>query len=302
MRNDLHTSEFVGQEDRMTPSFATGCDLFGSWLADLERGEPPVRYPLPSPFATLDIRPGRLALFGGAPGVGKTAALLQIGVDLLWDNPAARLLVANVEMTRVRLVNRIVSRLAAVPLTAIADRTLTPGQWDRVRAAVAAVEPVTARLAFLHAPFTMEHVAEAGAAFGANVLMLDYIQRFAVGDGKGDKRERPETAAAVPRRLCAAGAAVLVASSLAGQGGQGKTAYERPSLASFRVSSELGHETDSAYLLVPAGGEGVDFLCVKNRHGPLADIRTLFDPTIQKFTPAPLPLHGSPDRSDRRAA
>jgi replicative DNA helicase len=302
MRNDLHTSEFVGQEDRMTPTFATGADLFGSWLADLGCGEPPARYPLPSPFAPLDIRPGRLTLFGGAPGVGKTAALLQIGVDLLWDNPAARLLVANVDITPARLVNRIVSRLAAVPLTAIADRTLTPGQWDRVRAAVAAVEPVAPRLTFLYAPFTLEHVAAAGTAFGANVLMLDYIQRFAVGDGKGDKREQLETAAAVLRRFCDAGAAVLVASAVARQNGTDGAAYEGPGLASFRVSSELGHETDSAYLLVPAGGEEIDFLCVKNRHGPLADIRTLFDPTIQKFTPAPLPLHGSPDRSDGRAA
>ena len=26
----------------MTPAYATGADLFGSWLAGVERGEPPV--------------------------------------------------------------------------------------------------------------------------------------------------------------------------------------------------------------------------------------------------------------------
>jgi hypothetical protein len=42
-----------------------------------------------------------------------------------------------------------VSRLAAVPLTSIADRVLTADQLGRVRAAVAALEPVAGRLAFL---------------------------------------------------------------------------------------------------------------------------------------------------------
>ena len=81
----------------MTATYITVADLVGSWLSDVERGDPPVRYTLAPPFDALDVRPGRLILFGGAPGSGKTAALMQIGIDLLRLNPAARLLVANVE-------------------------------------------------------------------------------------------------------------------------------------------------------------------------------------------------------------
>ena len=205
----------------MTPTFTTGADLFGSWFADVERGEPPVRFALPDPFAALDVRPGRLILFGGAPGGGKTAALLQAAIDLLRRNDAARLLVANVEMVPARLVERVASRLSAVPLTAIADRTLTAEQLDQVRAAVASLAPVAGRLAFLHAPFTLEHVAAVGTAFAANVLALDYIQRFIVGDAAKDKREQLETAATVLRRFGDAGAAVLVASAVARQRGTG---------------------------------------------------------------------------------
>src|SRR3954468_3372241 len=194
----------------MKPTFSTGADLLGGWFADVERGEPPVRFRLPDPFSALDVRPGRLALFGGAPGGGKTAALLQVGMDLLRSNDNARLLVANVEMVPALLVERITSRLSGVPLTAIADRTLTADQLGRVRAAVAALAPVAGRLAFLHAPFALEHVAAAGTAFGADVLVLDYVQRFTAGDGTGDKREQLEAAATVLRRFCDAGAAVLV--------------------------------------------------------------------------------------------
>lgn len=92
------------------PTFTTGASLFGSWLADVERGEPPVRYLLPDPFAALDVRPGRLMLFGGAPGGGKTAALVHVAIDLPRLNDAARVLVANVEMVPAMLVGRAAAR------------------------------------------------------------------------------------------------------------------------------------------------------------------------------------------------
>jgi replicative DNA helicase len=276
----------------MTPTFTTGADLFGSWFADVERGQPPVRYVLPAPFAALDVRPNRLFLFGGAPGGGKTAGLLQVGIDLLRQNDSVRLLVANVEMTPTRLVERVASRLSAVPLTAIADRTLTPAERERVRAAIASLEPVEGRLAFLHAPFALEHVAAAGTAFKANVMILDYIQRFTVGDGSQDTRERLETAATVLRRFCDAGAAVLVASAVARQKHAGGSTYSGLNLASFRGSSELEFGCDAAYLLVPNGSDGIDFRCEKNRYGSVVDVVTRFDGTTQTFTPAPVGVDG----------
>ncbi len=270
----------------MTPAFTTAADLFGSWFADVERGEPPARFKLADPFEALDVRPGRLILFGGAPGGGKTAALLQMGIDLVRLNESARLLVANVEMSPVLLVDRIASRLSAVPVSAIVDRTLTPDQLGRVRAAVASLEPVADRLAFLNPPHSLEHVAAAGTAFGGNVLILDYIQRFAVGDSSKDKREQLETAVTVLRRFCDAGAAVLVAAAVARQKGKGGSTYNGLNLASFRGSSELEFGCDSAYLLIPDDSSGVVFQCEKNRYWAVADVRTSFDPTRQTFGPA----------------
>lgn len=274
----------------MTPAYSTVADLFGSWFADVERGEPPVRFHLADPFAGLDVRPGRLILFGGPPGGGKTAALLQIGIDLLRMNPAARLLLANVEMAPPLLVERIASRLSGVPLTAIINRTLTADQLGRMRAAMEGLSAVAGRLALLHAPFALEHVAAAGTDFAANVLILDYIQRFSVGEGKGDKREQLETAATVLRRFCDAGAAVLVASAVARQKGQSGSTYKGLNLASFRGSSELEYGTDAAYLMEADDSSGILLRCEKNRYGAVADIATKFDPTIQTFTPAPVGL------------
>jgi replicative DNA helicase len=273
-----------------TPIYSTGADLFGSWFADVERGEPPVRFELAEPFSGLDVRPGRLLLFGGPPGSGKTAALLQIGIDLLRLNGAARLLVANVEMMPTLLVDRIVARLAAVPLTAIENRTVNADELRRVRAAVDSLAPVAGRLAFLHAPYALEHVAAAATAFEADVMMLDYIQRFTVGDGEGDKREQLETAATVLRRFCDAGAAVLVASAVSRQRNSVGSTYAGLNLASFRGSSELEYGTDAAYLLVRGDADAINLQCEKNRYGAVRDTPALFDAPTQTFRPAPVGL------------
>jgi replicative DNA helicase len=290
----------------MTPTFTTGTDLLGSWLADVARGEPPARFRMSSPFAGLDVRPGRLVLFGGPPGGGKTAFLMQAGVDLLRLNDTARLLVANVEMAPALLLERVASRLSGVPLSAVGDRTLTPDQLDRVRAAAAGLGPVATRLAFLSAPYSLEHAAAAGTAFGADVLVLDYVQRFAVGDGSKPQREQLDAAVSVLRRFCDAGAAVLVAAAVARQKGANGSTYQGLNLASFRGSSELEFGCDAAYLLDADGSGGVTLRCEKNRYGPVADIPTAFDPTTQTFTPAPAGLGAfdtatpAPAKSGRR--
>jgi replicative DNA helicase len=272
----------------MTPKLTTAADLFGSWFAGVERGEPPVRFKLPAPFTALDVRPGRLLMFGGAPGSGKTAALMQTGIDLLRLNDFARLLVSNVEMNPALLLDRVVSRLSAVPLKHISDRTLTPDELARVRAAVASLEPVAGRLAFLQPPYSLEHVAAAGTSFGANVLAIDYIQRHGVGDESRDRREQLETAATVLRRFCDAGAAVLVASAVSRQKSNTGSTYQGLNLASFRGSSELEYGCDSAFVFVlDEDGGTITLQCEKNRFGAVADIVTRFDPTTQTFTPAP---------------
>jgi replicative DNA helicase len=276
----------------VTPAFTTAGDLFGSWLADVESDKKPVRFALPEPFAALDVRPSRVLMFGGAPGSGKTAALMQLGTDLLRQNDGGRLLVANVEMAPTMLVERIVSRVSGVPLTALADRTLTADHRTRVRAVVKSLRPVAARLAFLQPPYALEHVAAAASAFDANVLMLDYIQRFTVGDVRQEKRDQLEAAAVVLRRFADAGAVVLVASAVSRQRGQSGSTYTGLNLASFRGSSELEYGADSAYLFTPGDGGLLTLTCEKNRNAAESDIVTRFDPTTQTFAVAPSGLAG----------
>jgi len=271
----------------MTPKLTTGADLIGTWLADVETGTPPVRFTLSSPFGSMDVRPGRLILLGGPPGTGKTAALLQAGIDLLRLNESARLIVANVEMPATSLLERIVSRLSGVPLTMIQDRTLNEEQKTRIRLTVESLKPIAGRLAFLGPPFALEHVALAADAFQANVLILDYLQRFTVETGGKDRREQLDTAVNVLRRFCDSGAAVFCACAVARQKSASGSTYRGLNLASFRGSSELEFGCDSAYLLNAEGdGSEIVFNCEKTRYGKVEDFRTTFDPDFQTFSEA----------------
>jgi replicative DNA helicase len=268
----------------MTPRYTIGSDLLSSWVTDLERGEAPTCYKVAEPFEKLDVRPGRLILFGGAPGSGKTAALLQVGIDMLRLNESARLLVANVEMEPSLLLDRIVSRLSSVPLTPLGNRMLTPVQLGRARVAVAGLATVAGRMAFMNPPYSLEHVAAVGAAFEANVMIVDYIQRFSVGGESKSERERLELAAPVLRSFCHAAAAVLVASGMTRQKGTLGSTYTGLGLASFRGSSELEYGADSAYLFEPDKADGIVLRGVKNRFGTVENIVTRFDGTFQTFS------------------
>jgi replicative DNA helicase len=146
-------------------------------------------------------------------------------------------------------------------------------------------------LAFLNAPYSLEHVATAGSEFKANVMILDYIQRFTVGDTK-DRREQIESAMTVLRRFCDAGAVILCAAAVARQKNNNGSTYDGLNLASFRGSSELEYGTDAAFLLVPDENASIAFQCEKNRYGPMSDVPTKFDPHTMTFSPVPSGLDG----------
>jgi replicative DNA helicase len=281
----------------VTPNFVSGADLLGSWLTDLTSGPPPVRYSLPAPFDSLDTRPGRLILFGGAPGSGKSAALTQITVELLRANLDLRILTVNVEMPATAIIERAIARLSGVPLTVIAGRLLDARQQQRIRDAVDLLAPIAARWCFLQQPYTLEHIAAAADQVGAMVLTIDYVQQLQHGSsaGRRDTREVLEAMTELLRRFCDAGALVLAAAAVARTKDKHGSSYQRLNLASYRGSSSLEYCADQAFLLACPHAGTVQFNCVKHRYGLPTNIVALFDARTQSFTPAPSGLAGFDD-------
>ena len=109
-----------------TANFQPAGDVFDGWRDDVLTGSPPVLYPIGAgDLARIEIGPGLVTLFGGAPGAGKSALVMQAVTDALRLTPRLRALVCSIEMPPRVLLDRQLARLSGIDLTTIRYRRLT---------------------------------------------------------------------------------------------------------------------------------------------------------------------------------
>jgi replicative DNA helicase len=277
----------------MTARYVCAADALDGWRDDVLSGKPPVRYRVGAgELERLEIGPGLVLLLGGAPGTGKTAFTMQAVVDALRLTPTLRAVVCNVEMPPTVLLDRQLARLSGIDLTLIRYRRLGAEHADRIDQALATLEPLTERLAFVRPPFDLANVAATADAFDAELLLLDYIQRIPPPGDHGDKRGAVNATMDHLRQFADAGTAVVVVSAIGRtKDNKGRSSYagDGLNLASFRESSELEFGSDDAFILTPTDddqGDSVTLRHLKSRHGEARDIALTFDRKHQRFAPA----------------
>ena len=273
------------------PNYQTAADVFDGWRDDLLTGTPPMFYPIgDGELARLELGPGLVTLFGGAPGAGKTAFTMQAACDALRLTPTLRALVANVEMPPSVLLDRQLARLAGIPAELIRRRTAGRFARRAARRRLATLESFADRLAFVRPPFTLDNVAAAADAFDAGLLLLDYAQRILPPGEHGDRRNSVNALMDYLRQFADAGVAVLVVAAVGRtKDAKGRSSYAADglNLASFRESSELEFGADDAFILAPDAkdAELVTLRHLKSRHGETRDLPLHFDKARQAFTP-----------------
>lgn len=283
--------------------FITAEDVMGAWEDNVLTGEPPTLYPIAEggPLSKVEVGPKQIALFGGAPGAGKTAFVMQSTVDALRLSPQLRAVVCNIEMPPEVLLDRQLARLSGVPLDAIRYRELEESHGQRIDTGLSTIKAIANRLCFVRPPFDLENVAATADAFIPNdetdlLLVLDYIQRIAPPGGHGTKRGSIDASMSYLREFADAGAAVVVVSSVGRQkDNRGRSSYagENLNLASFKESGELEFGADDAYILAPAAGGGClrTLKHLKARHTKPTDVELRFHASTQRFV-AVDPLEG----------
>lgn len=279
----------------------SGGDVFNSWRDDVRSGKPPVLYPVgASAFAPIQVGPGIVTLLGGAPGSGKTALAMQWVIDALRLTPSLRAVVCNVEMSLSALLDRQLARLSGIDLSAIRHRRVAAEHAGRLEDGFATIGSVADRLTFVQPPFDLANVVTTVAAFGAGLVLIDYLQRVRPPGNHADKRLSVDSTMDYLRQFAGAGVAVLAVAAVGrtkDRLGRSSYAADGLGLASFKESGELEYGADNAYLLCPnKDGHTVTLRCVKDRNGEPLDLHLTFNRTIQRFY-AP-----TPDGSDRRAA
>lgn len=272
----------------MTARYVAGDALYAKWRDDVLTGQGPVVYQhgLPS----LTFSPGNVTLLGGAPGAGKTALVMQAVVEALRHAPGLRVLVSNVEMSPATLLDRQLARLSGIEAEAVRGRKFTDEHHERLDLGLATLEAVVDRLAFLEPPLDLANVAHAADAHGADVIVLDYLQRIMPPGEIADTRLRVNATMDMIRRFASAGAAVVALSAVGrSRDASGRSTYAAGtmSLASFRDSGELEYGSDDAYVLAPVDDRDqsvVRLEHLKCRNGGQRSIDLRFDRPRQSFT------------------
>jgi replicative DNA helicase len=296
----------------LTAKYVTGDAVFAGWRDDVLTGKGPVVFPhtLPVP----EISPGHVTLLGGAPTAGKTALVMQCVVEALRHTDTLRALVCNVEMSPTALLDRQLARLSGVEAEVIRHRRFTAEHADRLDAGLATVESFVDRLAFLESPFDLANVAHAADAHGADVIVLDYLQRIMPPGDVADPRLRANAVMDMLRQFAGQGCAVLALSAVGrSRDNAGRSTYSGAamSLASYRDSGELEYGADDAFLLAPVNDTDpnvVRLSHLKCRHGAQHSVDLNFDRARQSFTlldarpaPPPPPARGKRGRKPQRA-
>ncbi len=271
------------------PKFVAGADAVAAWKDDFLSGKPPVLYRVgPPAFDSIQIGPGLVTLFGGAPGAGKTALAVQFVFDALRLTESLRVCVCNVEMPPGELLNRQLARLSGVDLTTIRHRKLSTADGEKADAALAVMEPLCERVCFVRPPFDLENTARTADTFRADLIVLDYLQRIPPPGEHKDNRGSVNATMDFLRRFADAGVAVLAIAAVGRtKDKRGRSSYDSSglSLASFRESGELEYGADSAFILCPNGsGDAVTLRCLKDRNGEPRDIPLTFHRANQRFS------------------
>lgn len=289
------------------PRYQAAADALDAWREDVLHGTRPTLYRAGSgALARIEIGPGLVSLYGGAPGQGKTAFTTQLTFDALVLNPDLRALICSVEMSPGVILNRQLARVADIDLEDVRHRRIRPEDSERLDRGLAILESLSERLAFVRPPYDLENIAKSADAVDAGLIVLDYIQRIAPPGDHGDRRGSVDATMSYLRQFADAGAALIVVAAVSrSKDSKGRSSYsEGLNLASFRESSELEFGADDAFILAPGGEEDeapssrVILKHLKSRHGEARDMPLIFDRAHQRFTPAEAaPLRASrPDR------
>jgi replicative DNA helicase len=209
---------------------------------------------------------------------------------MLRFDPGIRLVIASCEMSPSVLLNRQLARLSGIDAEIVHHRRFGPEHEERLASGLATLESIADRVAFMEAPYEIGNIGGTVDAFRANVVIVDYVQRFQVLAEDTEARFRVNRMMDYLRQFADAGIAILVVSAVGrSRDKAGRSSYSGDglSLASFRETSELEYGADDALILARIDENDpahVRLAHLKARHGRQVTQDLYFDGSVQSFT------------------
>ncbi len=242
---------------------------------------------------TLGWHRGELVILAARPSVGKSALICQWALEAA--QAGKRTLVISLEMTRARIMERLIAAESGVDLVQIRKGlpSASPDAWERVTRAVGELSELPL---FIEDAGGRTVSAIKGAAVrlgaqskGLDLLAIDYLGLLRTANTKQSSYERVTEISGDLKALAKdLNVPVLCAAQLNRVSVRENRA---PRLEDLRDSGAIEQDADAVLLIHRPhrdDGEGLstatDLIVAKNRNGPPGTVRLTFASHLTKFT------------------
>ena len=295
--------DFVMEKPRA--KVVTLADLLPGLMDNLERGDPPTRWLVDDQlWGTFALRPKHIVLVGGPTNSGKTAFATSTMFKAMKVNPSLRVLIASTEEDTEDLVYRGIARLLDINIRHLRNRErtqLTPATLDTIRGEMDSLQP---RLCIVKRPFTVDQVVSAAKDFGADVVVVDYLQDLRLDGFDGELQETVRRLMPELRSLADAGPCVFLMSALSRSGVShiqarvGSRFFNQHDHGVFLGATQIEYAVNDAYVLLHDKGTETASVNgemnekprrmwlqhLKSRGDEIVLVPLTFDGRYQKFT------------------
>jgi replicative DNA helicase len=234
------------------------------------------------------FRPGELIVVGGRPSMGKSIVLLNVAVQV-GVHMQRPVLVCSLEMSRDECMERMISSVAGVALTAIRDRLLSDHDWDRIQKVHARLNAAETLVIEDNPDVSVQGIraelrAMRRAGTPAELVIVDYLQLMTASGKRTESRQLEVSGFSRDLKKLAREFEVPVMVGAQLNRGPEQRNEHKPLLADLRESGALENDCDIAILLYrddmyyedsPRSGE-IDLIIAKNRQGARVTVPLAF--------------------------
>ncbi|MBQ5973634.1 MAG: replicative DNA helicase [Oscillospiraceae bacterium] len=246
---------------------------------------------IPTGFRDLDyyitgLNRSDLVLLAARPGVGKTSVALNIARHAAENGDGKKVLIFNLEMSRIQLVQRLLSSEISVELGKLRTANMSKDEWARLVDGVMRLRRLPIYIDDTSNISVAEIKARARRERDVGLVVIDYLQLIRGGRRDGNRvLEVSEISRSLKIMAKELNIPVLCLSQLSRAPEQRKD-DPKPKLSDLRDSGAIEQDADIVLFLYrePEKENECECIIAKNRHGQTKSVTFHWQGEFTRFT------------------